>query len=245
MSKLLTVDVIVPSSQHLSPNPSSHNSSMSSSPRSRPRLSFDETSLIKQQDDKRRDEDSDGPIATITVPPLSSAVTTNHINSSSENLRRASTPGNLPERPDGGESIGYRPSISISSHPSIQEDLCSEIVRLDTVSGSDHHSKGPKEKGEQKKLGTFVTLYRVITSLSSFHSKCNESISLLNNNTGLWFCRISVNGRIIELHLSRLSARILSLRNSSLAGMLREVKEKVCGRVVEWIELLGISGKRR
>ena len=150
MSNLLTVDLVT-SSQRLSPN-SSENSM--ASPRSRPRLSFDESSLIKQQEEKRRQEvtSSVATINVINVPPIP---VQNHIHSN-ENMRRASTPGTLFGRLDESECMEYRPSISNSSHPSLQEDLCSEIIRLDPTSG-DHSSM----QKEEPKLGRFVSLLRV------------------------------------------------------------------------------------
>lgn len=156
MSNLLTVDTAFPNSQHLSPNSSQRSMA---SPRSRPRLSFDESSLIKQQEEKRKQE-------VISVP-LAAPVTFQNQNGSSESLRRSSSPGTLSGRPDGGESV--RPSISNSSHPSLQEDVCSEIVRLDGVSGSDQVSTGLVSKDRMElpnKFARLVSLFQVTYSLN-------------------------------------------------------------------------------
>ena len=167
-NNLLSVEVPTVTVDLLSPNSSmtsSPNSSLTS-PRSRPRLSFDESSLIKQQEEKKKNQNELNTVTTIssnTILPL-------RIGCDPEVLRRASTPGVISCR-GHEESMEYqsRPSLysNSSPHPSLQEDMCSEIIRLDSVSVQ--RDRSFSQSGEEKedrpktppRLRTIVSVFQV------------------------------------------------------------------------------------
>jgi hypothetical protein len=102
----------------------------------KPRLSFDESAIQRLEEDKRRQSEassSAGNIQETTPPPLVSSITTISGRLVPESILRRASSG-------GGDGVSVarkepRPSLySSSSHPSLQEDMCSEIAHLDNLS---------------------------------------------------------------------------------------------------------------
>lgn len=153
------------SSSLLEPKPANNSdvASISVSPRSKPRLSFDEMSIQRQEEWRRQSGDSRnqggggiGRISTISDKvPQSDSVSVNELTRKSSMRRHSnlSTPGNA-------NHVSHEPSIkSAPSHPSLQDDACSEIVRLDNGTETRNNSISLQNKAQQ--LRTFVNVFRV------------------------------------------------------------------------------------
>lgn len=144
--------------------------SVSPSPRSKPRLSFDEISIQKQEEWRKQagernqiqnQNQNHHPqlVSTISdqVPPHA-AVSVNELRKSHQvisGLRRSS---NI-SVPSGGDTVTTEPSIhSGQSHPSLQDDMCSEIVRLENAMETRNNSLS--FQGKNLKLRRFVHVFQ-------------------------------------------------------------------------------------
>lgn len=141
---------------HLLPSVVTSEPSPTPGPTQRPRLSFDDsanTKYWKQVENLDNGQlpppsvssggknDSSVKMTRISLPTPSNAHT-------DPSLRRASTPGLLGPR---SNSIDRPSSNSLSSHPSLQEDVCSEIVRLETENSTDIQNITPPPNGDSHK----------------------------------------------------------------------------------------------
>lgn len=144
---------------------------VSVSPRNKPRLSFDEMSIQRQEDWRRQSEDvrnnqqSDGGgggIATISDKIPQSQQGSISVNELTRKGTQVSRRGSNMSAPANANHLSYEPSLkSAPSHPSLQDDNCSEIVRVEN--GSDHRndSNSFMDKVNGQKLRRFVNVFRV------------------------------------------------------------------------------------
>jgi len=104
------------------------------SPRSKPRLSFDESAIQRLEEDKRRQSGGSGSVSE-EVPVTSITTISGRLVPESILRRTSATNSNNGQKETTDEPRKQRPSLySTGSHPSLQEDMCSEIARLDNVS---------------------------------------------------------------------------------------------------------------
>lgn len=139
--------------------------SVSVSPRSKPRLSFDEISIQKQEEWRRQSTERKDGIATVCdqVPPHAVSVSELRKGSSIRRSSNVSVPGST------NHVHATEPSIhSGQSNPSLQDDMCSEIVRLD----NDTRNNSLSLSGKNQHLRRFVHVFQVLNFLLR-----NESVS--------------------------------------------------------------------